>query len=93
MNYLLRDQLFFFKVNLFFKKIINFWGKDIMLSKRCQISIVKHLNYGGGSHKKYIHTMRFTHTNVNFDIKYEGDQNWSKMLSVDILRVFGDGHM
>ena len=37
--------------------------------------------------------MRFTHTNVNFDVKYEGDQNWSKILSVDILRVFGDNHM
>ena len=31
--------------------------------------------------------MTFTHTDVNFDIKYEGDQNWSKVLSVDILRV------
>ena len=37
--------------------------------------------------------MRFTHTNVNFDVKYEGDQNRSKILSVDILRVFGDDHM
>ena len=37
--------------------------------------------------------MRFTHTNVNFDVKYEGDQNWSIMLSVNILRVFGDDHM
>ena len=37
--------------------------------------------------------MRFTHTNVNFEVKYEGDQNWSKILSVDILRVSGDDHM
>ena len=44
-------------------------------------------------HKKIIDTMRFTHTNVNFDVKYEGDQNWSKILSVDIMRVFGDDHM
>ena len=31
--------------------------------------------------------MRFTHTNANFDVKYKSDQNWSKILSVDILRV------
>ena len=37
--------------------------------------------------------MRFIHTNVNFDIKYEGDQNWSKILSAHILRVFDDDHM
>ena len=37
--------------------------------------------------------MMFTHINVNFDIKYEGHQNWSKILSADILRVFGDDHI
>ena len=33
--------------------------------------------------------MRFTHIDVNFDVKYEGDQNCSKTLSMHILRVFG----
>ena len=31
--------------------------------------------------------MRFTHIDVNFDIKYEGHQNCSKTLSMHILRV------
>ena len=61
--------------------------KDVKYQK------VKHLDYGGGSHKKYIHTMMFTHIDVNFYIKYEGHQNWSKILSRDILRVFGDDDM
>ena len=37
--------------------------------------------------------MRFIDIDVNFDITYKGPQNWSKMLSMDILRVFGDHHM
>ena len=43
-------------------------------------------------HKKKIH-MRFTHIDVNFDVKYEGHQNCSKTLSMHILRVFGHHHM
>ena len=31
--------------------------------------------------------MRFTHIDVNFDVKYEGHQNCSKILSMHILRV------
>ena len=31
--------------------------------------------------------MRFTHIDVNFDVKYEGHQNCSKTLSMHILRV------
>ena len=61
--------------------------KDVKYQK------VKHLDYGGGSHTKRIHTMMFTHIDFNFDIKYEGHQNWSKILSMDILRIFGDDHM
>ena len=34
--------------------------------------------------------MRFTDIYVNFDVTYEGHQNWSKILSMDILRVFGE---
>ena len=37
--------------------------------------------------------MRFTHIDVNFDVKYEGHQNCSKTLSMHILRVFGHHHM
>ena len=29
--------------------------------------------------------MRFTHTDVNFDIRYEGHQNCPKILSMNIL--------
>ena len=37
--------------------------------------------------------MRFTDIDVKFDVTYEGHQNWSKILSMGILRVFGDHHM
>ena len=30
---------------------------------------------------------------VNFDVTCEGNQNWSKILSMDILRVFDNHHM
>ena len=33
-------------------------------------------------------TMRFTDIDVNFDMIYKSDQNWSQILSMDILRVF-----
>ena len=29
--------------------------------------------------------MRFTHIDLNFDVTYEGHQNWSKIISMDIL--------
>ena len=61
--------------------------KDVKCQK------VKHIDYGGGSQKKLIDIMRFTHIDVNFDVKYEGHQNCSKTLSMHILRVFGDHHM
>ena len=37
--------------------------------------------------------MRFTDIDVNFDIKYEGQQNCPKILSMDILRVLSDHYM
>ena len=46
--------------------------KDVKCQK------VKHMDYGGGSQKKYIDIMRFTHIDVNFDVKYDGDQKPSK---------------
>ena len=48
---------------------------------------------GGGSQKKLIHIMRFTHIDVNFDVKNEDHQNCSKTLSMHILGVFGHHHM
>ena len=35
--------------------------------------------------------MRFTqssHIDINFHVTYEGHQNWSEIVSIDILRVF-----
>ena len=60
--------------------------KDVKYQK------VKHADYGGGSQKK-IDIMRFTDIDINFDVKYEGQQNCPKILSMDILRVFSDHHM
>ena len=37
--------------------------------------------------------MRFTDIDVNFDVKYEGQQNCPNIISMDILRVFSDHHM
>ena len=37
--------------------------------------------------------MRFTHIDINFGVKYEGNQNCSKTLSMYILRGFGHHHM
>ena len=69
---------------------------DVKKMSKCQKDVkcqkVKHIDYGGGSKKK-IHIMRFTHIDINFDIKYEGNQNCSKTLSMHILRVFGHHHM
>ena len=70
-----------------FKLNVSKCQKDV----KCQI--VKHLDYGGGWQKKQIDTMRFTHIDINFDVRYEGHQNCPKILSMDILRVFSDHHM
>ena len=43
--------------------------------------------------KKKIGIMRFTHIDINYDVKYEDYQNCSKTLSMHILRVFGHHHM
>ena len=74
--------------------------QNVKKMSKCQKDVkcqkVKHTYYGGGSQKKKkkkIHIMRFTHIDVNFDIKYEGYQNCSKTLSMHILRVFGHHHM
>ena len=40
--------------------------------------IIKHLDYGGGSHKKKFDIIRFTHININFDITYHAHQKPSK---------------
>ena len=73
--------------------------KDVKMSTRCQnvkkMSNVKKSNTQTMEevHKKKIHIMRFTHNDVNFDVKYEGHQNCSKTPSMHILRVFGHHHM
>ena len=36
--------------------------------------------------------MRFTHIDINFDVRYEGHQSCPKILSMNILRVFSDHH-
>ena len=62
-------------------------------SKDVKCQIVKHLDYGGGSQKEQIDIMRFTHIDINFDVRYEGHQNCPKRLSMDILRAFSDHDM
>ena len=37
--------------------------------------------------------MRFTHIDVNFDVRYEGHQNCPQNTFYDILRVFSDHHL
>ena len=44
-------------------------------------------------HKKKIDIIRFTHIDVNFDVRCEGHQNCPKILSMNILRVFSDHHL
>ena len=45
-------------------------------------------------HKKRekIEIMKFTDIDVSFDITSEGDQNWSKILSEDLLTYFKSDH-
>ena len=50
------------------------------------------MDYGGGSQKK-INIMRFTHTDVNFDVTYYGDQKPSKCAYKVFLNNFGDLHI
>ena len=68
--------------------------------KRCQVvkkmsnvKKVKHMDYGGGSRKKLSHIMRFTHTDVNFDVTYDGDQKPLKCAWKVFLNNFGDLHI
>ena len=70
--------------------------KDVKCSKRSQISRSqthgvwrKFTKKKREKRKRKKKDMRFTH----IDIKYEGHQNWSKILPMYILRVFGHHHM
>ena len=60
--------------------------KDVKCQK------IEHLNYGGGLPKKNGHNEvhRF---DGNFDITFEDNQNWSKIDSMVILRVFSVPHV
>ena len=61
--------------------------KDVKCQK------MKHLDYIGGSQKNLIDIMRFTHIDINFDVRYESHQNCPKILSMNILSVFSDHHL
>ena len=53
-------------------KKMSSYQKDVKCQK------VKYMDYGGGSQKKLIDIVRFTHTDINFNITYDGDQKPSK---------------
>ena len=66
-------------------KKMSICQKDVKLSKRCQVvkkmSNVKKSNTWTMEEvhkKKQIDIMRFTHSDVNFDVTYDGDQKSSK---------------
>ena len=63
------------------KKMLNVKKSNIWTTEEVHKKILK------------IDIMRFTDNDINFDITHEGHQNWSKILYMDILRVFGDHHM
>ena len=43
------------------------------------------MGQGGGSQKKKLYTMRFTHNAANFDITFDTHhQNWSKIFFMNI---------
>ena len=50
--------------------------KNIKKMSSCQKDVkcqkIQHLDYGGGSQKKKIDTMRFTDIDVNFDVTNDG---------------------
>ena len=54
------------------------WGTGQVMcqnvKKMSNVKKIKHLDYGGGSQKKEIDTMMFTHIDVNFDIQGYGVQ-------------------
>ena len=89
----MKGSVLFFQNNQFLKKIIHFYGKRYQVVKK--MSNIKKSNTQTMEevHRKKIHIIRFTHIDVNFDVKYEGHQNCSKTLSMHILRVFGHHHM
>ena len=68
-------------------------SKDVKLSKRCQMSNSQTSGLWRRFAKKKENIMRFTDIDINFDIRYEGHQNCPKILSKNILRVFGDHHV
>ena len=51
------------------------WGTGQVMcqnvKKMSNVQKIKHLDYGGGSQKKEIDEIRFTHIDVNFDITYD----------------------
>ena len=49
-----------------------------VVKKMSNVKIIKHLDYGGGSHTKKIDIMRFTHFDINSDVTYDAHQKPSK---------------
>ena len=51
-------------------------SQNIKKMSSCQKDVkcqkMKHLDYGGGSQKNYIDTMRFTDIDINFDVTHDG---------------------
>ena len=68
-------------------------SKYVKLSKRCQMSNSQTSGLCRRFAKNKNDIMRFTDIDVNFDIRDEGHQNCPKILSKNILRVFGDHHV
>ena len=83
----MRSAIRWFKCKLKPPKKMSSCQKDVKCQK------MKHLDYGGGSQKNLIDTMRFTDIDINFDVRYEGHQNCPKILSINILSVFSDHHL
>ena len=76
------------------------------MSKRCQIvkkmsncqkdvkcQKIKHIDYGGGSQKKLIDIMRFTHFDINFWCRICWSLKTLKMCIESVLNNFGDLHI
>ena len=63
-------------------------SQGVKLSKRCQMPNSQTSRLWRRFTEKLIEIMRFTHIDINSNVTYEGHQNWSKILSIDILRVF-----
>ena len=74
----------------------RWWGSkmsnDVKLSKRCQMS-KNQISWLWRRFTKKIDILRFTHIDVNFDIRYDGNQKATKCALKVFLTNFGDLHI